>query len=116
MDTPGALFKSLPFLNPTMLPALPAIPASLGLTGTDIFRIIEQKLPTDFVPYSAGPTMPIGLWRRTINGVTPLTLIRNNIYAIKETLKKLDTLAQTSQNYQQTLRGLLLQKQCFKLL
>ena len=32
-----------------------------------------------------------------------------------ETLKKLDTLAQTSQNYQQTLRGLLLQKQCFKL-
>ena len=91
----GGIFTTGSSINLNGIPAvpIPAEPAIGGIMGLSTSRITPPLLPTiPIIPYVPGS---MGVWRRTINGVTPMILLRTSIMSLKAQLAILDTAANT---------------------
>lgn len=109
LSSSTTILNTAPQIHLNGPPAIPAIPSSLGLTGTDIFRINVQTPPSRPIIYTPGAT---GYWKRTINGVTPLVLLNTSVELIRGQLLILDVAAKKSAGLQQKARGFISEFQC----
>ena len=100
-----SILQSAPQIHLNGPPAIPPIPSKTGLTNLSLARLTPELLPTKS-PYTYEPGAP-GVWRRTVNGITPLTLVRTSIPALKAQLAVLDTAANTVSGLQSQSNGLI---------
>lgn len=88
----GTILATAPTIHLNGPPAQPAEPAQPGLAGLEIVRLDAPLPPTIPFLYTPGT---IGVWRKTINGITPLVLVRTSVVTLSAQLAVLDTAANT---------------------
>ena len=99
-----AILQTAPMIHLNGPPATPGDPPSMGLTGDQLVRLIKAVKPP--MPFVYVPGM-VGTWRRTINGVTPLMLVRTTVITLKTQLAVLDTVINTVDGLSQQSSGLI---------
>lgn len=99
-----SILETAPMIHLNGPPATPGDPPSLGVTGNQLIRLdapVPPKMPFVYVPGM------VGTWRRTINGVTPLMLVRTTVITLKTQLAVLDTVINTVDGLSQQSSGLI---------
>lgn len=88
----GTILQTAPQIHLNGPPAVPAITANPGIMGESLTRLNVPEIPTKTFVYTPGL---IKGWRRTVNGFTPLMLVRTSVVTLKAQLAVLDTAANT---------------------
>ena len=100
----SGIFQTAPQIHLNGPTAQTATPANSGLTGTGLSRIEPPIPPAQPFIYTPGS---LGKWRKTINGVTPLNLVRTSVETLKAQLAALDQAANTANGLKEQSDGLI---------
>ena len=85
----STILQTAPMIHLNGPPATPGDPPSFGITGNQLIRLDAPVPPV--LPFVYIPGM-VGVWRRTVNGMTPLMLVRTSISTLKAQLVVYDTI------------------------
>lgn len=99
----GTILQTAPVIHLNGPSAAPAITANSGILGETLSRLVPPTPPLKPFIYSPGS---IGVWRKTVNGITPLVLVRTSVATLKTQLAVLDTAANTVGGLKEQTNGL----------
>lgn len=100
----SSLFQTAANIHLNGPPAQAAVPSSQGRNGLSVVRVDTPLPPVRPYVYTPGS---LGVWRKTINGVTPLNLVKTSVVTLKKQLEVLDAAANTTEGLQAQTGGLI---------